>query len=792
MNSKRTIAHLKSTSQLRSSCLRGTDGRRPAESAGASASARARAGRVLFCICVLVFVHIASAGLDAREGISPTSLDRQVLDHSTILPTDIPIELSAERLSLNYETNTYTARGNVTLRQGNTRLRADSISYEGNTGMLTAKGGVIARMGSDVIEAESISIKLADATGVMVNGKLLLTRQNVYLEGQKLEKVGESTYKIERGSFTTCQGPSPDWRITGRDLDVTLEGYGVLRHGFFYIRDVPVFYLPWMFYPAKRQRQTGFMVPGFSNSSLRGFDFRLPFFVNLGPSADITITPRVCTRRALQTALEFRYVPYEDFSGRFYGEYTYDWKYGPTTEPGSHRFYATWHHDQNLFGLADLRINGNWVSDRDYFEFWGGKLDKRKRVRYLESNAVVYRQTNNFLFQAEARYFDDLAVPDNAITVQTIPIVTGTVFNQQIPYTPFYLSSNVIFDNFFAPIPRDHWMGSRLRADTRLSLPIALGRYLKLEPSMTYFAKAYAADYYRNPQSATQLNTLRTDQFQVDADVFTDLYSVYNAPVFGFQRIKHAVRPRVGWKFRPVSDDRPYPRFDETDTLGNISLITAELRQTLTGRMGPGEYLDFLAVHVSQGYDLNKILPEGESAYEEFPFKYGLTNTRAELILRPHSLVDLAAQAEYDPVNNRARRYSVNMGLMDHRGDLLRVVHQFTEDANQRDLNRQTNVTAQLKVTESLDCFFENQYTHQFDFSYYTSVGLAYSPQCWNVVLKYSETREQDPLTKKIKEPDQTIFMTLSLYGLGEVYRVTQDWREILGDPSESRGTHIR
>jgi len=371
MRSNRAIPHLKSTSRLLAPSLNGTHRVGPVEPGDASARAGARAGQALFFMCVLMLVHIASVGLNAREGLPPNLLDRQVLDHSAILPTDVPIELSAERLSFNYETNTYTARGNVTLRQGNTRLRADSISYEGATGMLTAKGSVIARMGSDVVEAESVSIKLADATGVMVNGKLLLTRHNVYLEGQKLEKVGESTYRIEKGSFTTCQGPSPDWKITGRDLDVTLEGYGVLRHGFFHIREIPVFYLPWMFYPAKRQRQTGFMVPAFSNSSLRGFDFRLPFFVNLGPSADMTVTPRVCTRRALQTALEFRYVPWEDLNGRFYGEYTYDWKYGPTSEPGSHRFYATWRHDQDLFGLADLRINGNWVSDRDYFEFWG-------------------------------------------------------------------------------------------------------------------------------------------------------------------------------------------------------------------------------------------------------------------------------------------------------------------------------------------------------------------------------------------------------------------------------------
>jgi lipopolysaccharide assembly outer membrane protein LptD (OstA) len=97
-----------------------------------------------------------------------------------------------------------------------------------------------------------------------------------------------------------------------------------------------------------------------------------------------------------------------------------------------------------------------------------------------------------------------------------------------------------------------------------------------------------------------------------------------------------------------------------------------------------------------------------------------------------------------------------------------------------------------VKVTSNLDCFFENQFTHQFNFSYFTSFGLNYHPQCWSVLLRYSEVREQDPVTQKIKEPDQTVFMTLSLYGLGQVYRFTRDWGELLGHSSEGDGTVTR
>lgn len=751
----------------------------------AKASRRGRAGRVALATVFLV-TSVLGCFPPQVGTIFAQENGTEASKQSTILPADVPIHISADRLSFNYKTNSYTAQGNVTLRQGNTHLRADRITYEGETSEVTAQGKVIVRAAGDVVEADKITIKLPNATGVVFNGKLLLTRNNVYLEGKKLEKIGDSTYRVEEGSFTTCNGATPDWRITGKDLDVTLEGYGTLKHGFFYIRNIPVFYLPWLMYPAKRKRQSGFLMPTIANSTVRGLDARLPFFIDISPSIDATVVSRICSNRAAQASLEFRYFPSEDLNGRFYGEYTYDWKYGPQTNPRSHRFYITWLHDQNLVEKVRLKANANWVSDRDYFEFWGDRFDRRVRVLYLESNVVMGRQWDNFLFQAEARHFDNLDLPDNAFTVQNLPIVAGTFFNQRIPYTPFYVSSDLVFNHYYAPRLHQQWVGNRLQMDTRLSLPVALGRFLKLDPSMTYFAKAYSAEYYKRDKPVDAVQAIRTDLYQVNADAFTDLNAVYDSPWLGFQRIKHSLRPRVSWTYRPFASEQQFPVFDETDQLDRISLLNAEIRQTLTGRLGPREYLDFMSLSLSQGYDFNLNRGPVRLFADRFPFLYGWTNTQAELTVKPHSLVDLSAQAEYDPVLNRARKYSFNVGLMDHRGDLVRVVHQFTEDERREDLNRQTNVNLQVKLTPNLDCFFENQYTHQFNFSYFTSFGLNYHPQCWNVLLRYSEVREQDPVTQKIKDADQTVFMTLSLYGLGQVYRFTRDWGEILGHAPES------
>jgi len=319
--------------------------------------------------------------------------------------------------------------------------------------------------------------------------------------------------------------------------------------------------------------------------------------------------------------------------------------------------------------------------------------------------------------------------------------------------------------------------------NARLALPITLGTYVKMEPSLTYFAKGYAANYYRNNKVVESVNALRSDLYQINGDIFTDIDSVYSAEFLGFQRMKHTVRPRLTWSYRPATSQESYPYFDDTDRVEKMNLITAEIRQTLTGRIGSRQYLDFMTLSLSQGFDVDRLSRAGDSRNGGDHAGYGWTNTQAELTLRPHILVDLVSQAEYNPVVNRLRKYSVGLGLMDHRGDTFRVFHQFAEGEMRQDLNRQTNVNVQAKVGSSLDCFFESQYTHQFNFAYFTSLGLVYHPQCWNVELKYSEVRAQDPVTQKIKDPDQTIFMTVSLYGLGQVYRMSRDWADFLGSP---------
>ena len=196
-----------------------------------------------------------------------------------------------------------------------TSIKADWLAYDVDLGKVKARGNLHIDLGSDELSAESGSIDLKEATGTFENATIIRQEKSMHLEGRVIEKTGELTYHIEDGWIITCKlkpGETPPWSFGAADTEITDGGYAFLKHATFRIKDVPILYSPVMILPAKRTRQTGFLFPNLYFSSRDGFNFETPFFINLSPSADLTLFPRYFTERGLMGGAEFRYMLEEE------------------------------------------------------------------------------------------------------------------------------------------------------------------------------------------------------------------------------------------------------------------------------------------------------------------------------------------------------------------------------------------------------------------------------------------------------------------------------------------------
>jgi hypothetical protein len=212
------------------------------------------------------------------------------------------VVLQAETIVVETDTQDLQASGNVVLQQADLRIAAEraDINLRTKLGRFYNANG-IARIG-DPPEQKS-------AFGTL--------ESDVVFYGEVVEKAGPKTYKLRRGAFTTCAQPTPRWEMTMGDATITVDEYAFLRNVVLRVKDVPVFYLPALYYPMKGEdRATGFLLPTYGGSTLRGNSLSNAFFLAISRSQDATFFHDWTSKFGQGIGSEYRYVQSPTSRGR--------------------------------------------------------------------------------------------------------------------------------------------------------------------------------------------------------------------------------------------------------------------------------------------------------------------------------------------------------------------------------------------------------------------------------------------------------------------------------------------
>ncbi|MBW2544372.1 MAG: LPS-assembly protein LptD, partial [Deltaproteobacteria bacterium] len=240
---------------------------------------------------------------------------------------DMPerVDIEADSLAYDSDTETYRASGNVIITFEGGFIKADDVILDRLKDEATAEGNVFIKSGEDILEGEKARFNIGTETGVISDGKVFFDKNNLYLRGETIEKKGDATYFLKKGQATTCDGEDPDWMFTGSEMEVTIDGYGTVKHGTFQVKGIPVLYLPYMIFPAKTTRQTGLLFPRITYSRDKlGWDVGIPFYWAVSENADATFYQRYMDKRGFQEGVEFRYLIGKDSHGTLYGDYLND------------------------------------------------------------------------------------------------------------------------------------------------------------------------------------------------------------------------------------------------------------------------------------------------------------------------------------------------------------------------------------------------------------------------------------------------------------------------------------
>ncbi len=236
-----------------------------------------------------------------------------------------PVTIEADSLRYDSGGDTYEATGNVLITFEGGFLRADHVFMNNSTKDADASGDVYIQSDQDILQGEKVRFNVETKRGTVFGGLLFVKENNLYIQAEEISKTGEATYTLKDARATTCDGSTPDWRFAGREVDVTVDGYGRLTQGSFQIRNIPVLYLPYLIFPAKTTRQTGVLFPRIAYSQDKfGWDVGLPFYWKISDYTDATFYQRYMDKRGFQEGAEFRYCLAEDSYGTLYGDYLND------------------------------------------------------------------------------------------------------------------------------------------------------------------------------------------------------------------------------------------------------------------------------------------------------------------------------------------------------------------------------------------------------------------------------------------------------------------------------------
>jgi len=480
--------------------------------------------------------------------------------------------------------NLLVATGNVELTKGGTRLMADRIELNRATGDAVAQGRVIFYDGEDQLTGQRIEYNVKTGTGVVYQAE---ARSAPYyrISGERLERVGESVYRVKQGVFTTCEADPPDWAVHFGSATANLNEFIYGTGASVWVRNLPLIpFIPFFAAAIRRERQTGFLFPKFGYSTRKGAYLETPFFWAIDDSQDLLVSPLAYTNLGEGLNLEYRYILPDNQRGRVGGFFMQE-----SAKHDASRFIGTTRQDWRLGPRTSLKVDATGVSDDHVLRDYGDELYQRSSQR-VESNVFVTRSWDTWNLVGNIFWYQDLTTR-RGVELQRVPDIRLVGTPQPLHDVPGLLGQ---FEGSAVRFVR--WVGSdggRLDLHPQISRPIPL-EVLTLTPFVGARLTGYdrTVTGFRSTREVTGPIEVTSDEprlrrlVEAGTDVETKLTRVFDTGGFwNTDAILHTIEPRVNYTWIAGKDKNHLPQWTQAlDNIQDTSLVTYSLTNRIRGR----------------------------------------------------------------------------------------------------------------------------------------------------------------------------------------------------------------
>ncbi len=349
--------------------------------------------------------------------------------------------------------------GNAVLINSGYFVTAQSAKYDKERRLLHLKGGVkILKDGTLALSSEEVFLDLRDDNAFAKPFFIQDHSTGIWVTSSQAN-FNKDRYDFGRVAASSCSLENPFWRFEASEgyLDTNTKWLH-LYNPKIYIKDIPVFYMPYLFLSTNRERTSGLLMPKTALSEKDGLMYMQPFFYAPSLNWDVEFRPLMMSNRGGGLGLEFRFIDSLDSSGSFYAGYYSDmddYKEKNGLKNSDHYGYGLYYQSSSFLEkysryIQDdgLYVDANFVNDIDYLNIEDFENEYYSKERTVTSKLNYHIKDDDDFYGLYARYFIDTSKHNNKNTIQNLPTLNYHRFSKPIFFDNLLYSLDMNFKNF--------------------------------------------------------------------------------------------------------------------------------------------------------------------------------------------------------------------------------------------------------------------------------------------------------------------------------------------------------
>jgi LPS-assembly protein len=667
-------------------------------------------------------------------------------------PGDLPVQIEGGGGAEVTREGDAKLTGGVVIRQGERELAAESAAYDASERRFEVEGDVEFRSPDIRLKGGSGSWD-ADGTGEFTGAEFELPARPARGSARSLRMTSEGDLKLREVRFTTCPAGNEDWELRASAIDIdqkSQQGRG--RNVRVDLKGIPILYTPVISFPVGDARKSGFLFPSFGNSDKSGFELGVPYYLNLAPNYDLTLTPFFLSRRGPGLGTEFRYL-----TRRSKGDL--DVRYLPGDDLANRdRRLSTLVHRTDFTDRLRVSANLAEASDSRYFEDFGLGPD---------GTSITFLDRHVHLAWLGERWRLDGRVQDfQTIDLEVDPLDRPYSRLPQLAFTglwPLPAGFEASFDAETVWFDREAGVtGLRADATPRLAWPLR-GPGYHFEPSAAWRATAYRlAD---EPTDADDEPDRAAPMLALDTGL------VFEREAGSRGHLVHSLEPRLRYTWIPFREQSDLPVFDTAlpdlnlvqlfrtnryvgaDRLGDANELAAGLTTRIVGAESGRQYL---AATVGQRFyfESPRVVLPGETAETR-----SSSNLVGEVELAAWRDWSARFAVEWDREASNTLRGEAGIQYRPRSDTVVNLGYRYREG-----ILEQWDAGMAWRLSRSWQVFARQVYSTKENKSIDRFAGFEYTGCCWRVRLL-----GRNYVSNRTGEADNSVMLQVELKGLSSV-----------------------